>query len=393
MLLLALTASTGAVAARKTPVAQPAPDMRVLDKYFPVRSFYVSLPGPDLADDFIGFVREDLIPGGFNNLVVRVNWNFPFKSHPELADSGAWSMEKIGELVGVCREGGVALVPMINLLGHQSWNDRLLKLLKVYPQFDERPGVKLPAPGEWKWPNPDRYYCKSYCPNHPDVHKVIFACMDEIVAAFGARDFHAGMDEVFDLASPECPRCGGLDPAEVFAGEVNRLAAHLKGDSVRLWIWADRLLDGRRDATGFGEWSASMNNTHRAIDMIDRSVVMCDWHYRAAEQSAVLFALKGYDVITCGWEQPEVTARQLEDLLRYREHSSRWSAVRYKGFMQTVWSPYAAFIEEYRAGTDAGKQRSAVRNYRELKKAFLDYAVKFSDVAEQNKDDRQVQGQ
>ncbi|GHU99516.1 hypothetical protein FACS1894159_03670 [Bacteroidia bacterium] len=389
--LLSVVAVLSVKGAGKNKSAEPAakPDMSVLDNYFPVRSFYISLPAADMADEFIEFVRGDLIPGGFNNLTVRVNWSFPFLKHPELVDTGAWSVEKIGELVKVCREGGVTLVPMINLLGHQSWEGRALKLLQVYPQFDERPSVKLPS--EYKYPNADRLYCKSYCPNHPDLHPILFACIDEIVDAFEADNFHAGMDEVFDIADPYCPRCQGMDPAAVFAAEVNRINAHLKARSVRLWIWADRLIDGGNSASGYGEWSASLNNTHRAIEMIDRDVMMCDWHYRIAEQSAVLFALKGYDVITCGWIHPSITERQLEDLIRFRRHSSKYTGQRYRGFMQTVWSGFPNFIKELRNGSD--QVDYAARNYTILKEAFIRYAKEFAGKPLEEKDGRRLTGQ
>lgn len=369
--------------------AQQNCDFSSLDEYFPLRSFYISLPPASYADDFIDFVANDLIPGGFNNLVVRVNWSFPFKSHPELIDWGAWDMEHIQKLVAVCREGNVRLVPMINLLGHQSWQDRPQKLLQVYPEFDERPEVALPAKGEWKWPNPDGYYCKSYCPNHPDVHRILFECIDEMIDAFGTTDFHCGMDEVFDLASDNCPRCKGMSKAQVFADEVNRINAHLREKGVTMWMWADRLLDGSDDACGYGEWSASMNDTHAAIDMIDRDVIMCDWHYRVAEQSAVLFALKGFRVITCGWTHPPITSRQMEDLLRFRTHSSSPSDKRYLGFMQTVWSGYPAFKADYEKNSD---EDSAARNYRHLKGLFIQYADQLRDKPFPKKDGRHIRG-
>lgn len=373
---------------KKSSKTQEEVDFSALDNYLPLRSFYVALPTEELADEFISFVKNDLIPGGFNNLIVRVNWTFPFKKHPELTDKGAWEIEKIKELVNTCREGNVKLVPMINLLGHQSWQDKKLKLLEVYPQFDEKPHVKLPAPGEWKWPNPDMYYCKSYCPNHPEVHPIVFACVDEVMDAFEADNFHAGMDEVFDLADPYCPRCKGMDPAEVFAKEVNKINAHLKTRNATLWIWADRLLDGRDAATGYDEFSGSLNNTHRAIDMIDKDVMMCDWHYRVAEQSAVLFALKGYNVITCGWVHPTITERQLKDIVRYRMHSSRHTTERYVGFMQTIWSPFSVFLEEYRK--ESTDEDTTAKNYIYLKQAFKDYARKYANVPLPLKDGRQI---
>lgn len=148
-------------------------------------------------------------------------------------------MNKIKELVQVCRDGGMTLVPMINMLGHQSWADKKLKLLEVYPEFDERPEVSLPEPGTWQWPNKDNYYCKSYCPRHPGVHKILFECIDEMLEAFEAKDFHCGMDEVFDLASDNCPRCKCEDPASILAEEINRINTHLQSKGARMWMWAD----------------------------------------------------------------------------------------------------------------------------------------------------------
>ena len=195
-------------------------DRQALDRCFAIRSFSILLPPQSQADDFIHFVKTDLIPAGINYLILRINWSYNFKSHPELADTNGWEMNKIKELVVLCKESGLTIVPLMNLLGHQSWHGKAGKLLQVYPQFDEKPYVKLPE-GEYKWPNPDRLYCKSYCPNHPDVHKIVFECVDEVMEAFEAKDFHAGMDEVFDIADINCTRCGGLDPAEVFAKEIN----------------------------------------------------------------------------------------------------------------------------------------------------------------------------
>lgn len=374
--------------AQKTPPAETV-DMKVLDPYFPIRAFCVRLPEPSLADDFIGFVRNDLIPSGINTLIIRVDWTFDFQKHPELIADGAWSGEKIKELVAVCRQEGMEIVPLMNLLGHQSWHGRPGKLLEQYPQFDEKPHVKYPE--EYVWPNSDRLYCKSYCPNHPDVHKIVFDCVDEVIEAFEAKDFHAGMDEVFDIADPNCPRCKGLDPAAVFAGEVNKISSHLAQNGVRLWIWADRLLDGRNDASGYGEWSASITNTHRAIDMIDRNVMMCDWHYRDAEQSPVLFAIKGYSVITCGWERPDITELQLEDMLRFRTHSSNRMSQRFMGYMQTVWSSYRQFIDEYRNGSD--KKEYSADNYRYLKQSLAEYAKQFAGESQQKKEATTVFGQ
>jgi hypothetical protein len=61
------------------------------------------------------------------------------------------------------------------------------------------------------WSDKDGLYCKSYCPLHPDVHKVVFALIGEIIDAFDTDLFRAGMDEVFYIGNDNCPRCSGRD--------------------------------------------------------------------------------------------------------------------------------------------------------------------------------------
>ena len=80
------------------------------------------------------------------------------------------------------------MIPLVNLLGHQSWHGSVGKLLEVYPELDETPWVLLPE--EHTWPNPDRLCCKSYCPLHPRVHGIVFSMVDEIADAFEAHAFH-----------------------------------------------------------------------------------------------------------------------------------------------------------------------------------------------------------
>ncbi len=200
-------------------------------------------------------------------------------------------------------------------------------------------------PEKYVWPNPDGLYCKSYCPLHPEVHDVVFALVDEICDAFEATAFHAGMDEVFYIGEAQCPRCFGRDKAELFAGEVTLIRNHLAQKGRRLWIWGDRLIDGK--TTGMGEWEASFNNTCRAIDMIPKDVMICDWHYERPDQTAVYFAMKGFDVMTCPWRNPQNAVVQVNDMVRFRNSSARAMSSRFSGMVQTVWSGVGQFLDSY----------------------------------------------
>jgi N-acetyl-beta-hexosaminidase len=51
------------------------------------------------------------------------------RSHPELADEGAWSQAQCRELAAHCRRHGIRLIPEFNCLGHQSWAKTTFPLL------------------------------------------------------------------------------------------------------------------------------------------------------------------------------------------------------------------------------------------------------------------------
>lgn len=309
----------------------------------PVRGFSIGAPRPDQVPAFVRFINEELAPRGINTLILRVDYAYEYESHPELRDSIALSKSDVKKLVEAAKKNGIEIIPQINLLGHQSWAGKTHSLLRVYPEFDETPWVKMPE--KYQWPNEDGLYCKSYCPLHPGVHKVVFALVDEICTAFESTAFHAGMDEVFYIGEAKCPRCSGHDKAELFANEVRKIRDHLAYNNRRLWIWGDRLIDGKQ--TGMGIWEASMNNTHRAIDMIPKDVMICDWHYERPDKTAVYFAMKGFDVVTCPWRRPDVAASQMADMINFRQTATPIMKDRYKGIVQTVWSDAGTFMDGF----------------------------------------------
>jgi hypothetical protein len=310
---------------------------------FPVRAFCIGAPRASQVDQFIKFIKEELPPKSVNTLVLEVDYNFQFTTHPEVGNSNGLSKADAQKILAACRQNHIQLIPLMDLLGHQSWANHLGNLLKAHPEFDETPWVKMPE--KYVWPNSDGLYCKSYCPLQPQVHEVIFDLVDELCDAFEAKVFHAGMDEVFYIGADQCPRCGGKDKAELFAGEVKRIHDHLKTKGRQMWMWGDRLLD--RQTTGINEWEASRIGTSRAIDLIPKDIVICDWHYDHAEPTAVYFALKGFPVITCVWKNPEIAREQTQDILRAREQSNAVMKLRLLGIAQTIWSGAGSFMNEY----------------------------------------------
>ena len=331
----------------------------------------MSAPTSEGLDQFIDFINDALVPRKINTIVLRVHYGYQYSSHPELVDENALSKKEARKIVKACKEGGIKIIPQVNLLGHQSSYSRPRKLLEQYPQFNETPYV--PVNEDIEWPNEWDLYSFSYCPLHPEVHDVVFDIMDEIVEVFEADAFHAGMDEVFYLGDDKCPRCQGRDKAELFAGEVTAIRNHLAQKGKALWIWGDRLIDGT--TTGIGLWEASYNNTHRAIDMIPKDVVINDGHYERPDPTAAYFALKGFKVITCPWRFPDVTIKQLQMMVDFRAGATDEVRDNYQGMLHTVWTSAENTIDQFYGRKDANNTRRG-GNWVEAFKAMTDEMAK-----------------
>ena len=330
--------------------AQLLSAQNMLDSILPIRGFCIAAPSPSGVDSFVTFINNELAPRKVNTLILRVDYNYQYSSHPELRDSIALSKEDVQKMVKACKANNIKIIPQVNLLGHQSWANKTYNLLLKYPAFDETPWVKMPE--KYEWPNADGLYCKSYCPLHPKLHKIVFALIDEICTAFETDAFHAGMDEVFYIGDSKCPRCRNKDKAVLFADEVRRIRDHLAETNKTLWIWGDRMLDGT--TTGMGMWEASQNDTYKSIDLVPKDIVVCDWHYERADKSAVYFAMKGFKVVTCPWRDPAIAVAQLNDMINFRNTATPQLKPNFSGMLQTVWSGNSSFLRGFYANSKDG---------------------------------------
>lgn len=285
------------------------------------RGVHLDLKDDGKADQLIAEMSR-LAALGVNALVVELNYNFDFQSHPELRPAQFVTKAKAREMAAAARATGLRLIPSLNCLGHQSWSGTTFSLLTKHPEFDETPG---------QFPDNKGIYCRSWCPQHPEVNRVVFALIDELTDAFQADAFHVGMDEVFLIASPHCPRCRGGDPAKLFAKAVNDLHGHIVGKrKLEMMMWGDRFLDGK--ATGYGEWEAATNGTQGAVELVPKDIVLCDWHYekRDSYPSLPFLLAKGFRVWPSGWKNAENAARLIDD-------ARRQANPRLVGYLATTW--------------------------------------------------------
>lgn len=285
-----------------------------------------------------------LAAAGVNVLVLEVDYDFEFESHPEVRGAEFISRAQAHELARAARTNGIRLIPQLNCLGHQSWGKTTGPLLERHPEFDETPG---------QFPENKGIYCRSWCPQNPDVNRFVCALIDDLIDGFEADAFHVGMDEVFLMASEYCPRCRGSDPAKLFAQQVQALHGHIVGERKReMLMWGDRLLDAK--ALGYSKWEASANHTQGAIDLVPKDIIVCDWHYeKQSEYLSVPWLLeKGFRVWPSGW-QPLAAAQAFSAYARAQRNprmlgylATTWGKVR---IPETAdWPPVAEVLKEWK---------------------------------------------
>ncbi|ASK62217.1 glycoside hydrolase [Virgibacillus phasianinus] len=295
----------------------------------PVRVFHLRFSSHDLVEPFKEFIGKVLAPKGINHLLLECNTSFVFTSHPEVT-GGTLTRQDAREIAVICKNNGIRLIPLMQCLGHQGWGGSRNSILKAYPEFDETPDVPLDA----EWPE---IFCRSWCPEHPDVNKLAFDLIDELIDAFDADAFHVGLDEVFEMVSDQCPRCNGKDRAELFAKVVNELHEHVVNErGVEMFMWADRLNDGEK--MGYTEWDGDMFGTYHAIDSIPKDIIMMDWHYDKldAYPSIGNFIEKGFTVIPACWYKTDAAVDFLAESKRQAEELG--SVDQMPGMMVTSWN-------------------------------------------------------
>jgi len=289
----------------------------------PWRAIHLLSYDTDADLDALAKNLEPLAKQGINVIILEVDYNFAFKSHPELR-RGANPITREGarRFAVACRKQNIRLIPQFQSLGHQSWKAETFPLLTVYPKFDLTPG---------EFPNNDGIYCREWDPLNPEVWHVVFDLIDEIIDAFHADALHVGMDEVFLLGSEKSPTTKGQDPGALFAKAVNELHQHLvRQRKVEMLMWGDRLIDGNK--LDLGEWEAAKNGTATGIDSIPKDIIICPWHYERRDSylSIPMFIERGFRVLPASWNDVDATKALIQ-------FSRSQSGPKLLGHMFTTW--------------------------------------------------------
>ncbi len=309
------------------------------------RGLHVYISNRENLPTIIRAIENQLAPKGLNTLVVEVDFNFQYQSHPELASATGMNKADVQQLLGVCRRLGIELIPQFQCFGHQGWRPNIF--LRTYPE--------LMAPPNPDYSDPNHYHV-SWNPLDPGVNEIIFPLFDELIEAFEPRYFHVGMDEVMLFPDESTPYYNGETPAEVFARAVNEYHDYLviqKG--LTMLMWGDRLID--RSQIRYNWMESSSNGTAPAIDMIPKDIIICDWHYiRMMDYPSVgFFQAKGFRVWPAAWRSPSAAAALLESAKRQAQGEQML------GFLCTTWCDPQEFARIMLEESDGGERGIAER--------------------------------
>jgi hypothetical protein len=108
--------------------------------------------------------------------------------------------------------------------------------------------------------------------------------------------------------------------------------------------------------------------------------MICDWHYDRPDQTAVYFAMKGLNVITCPWRKPDHAVRQTQDMFRFRSSATPEMKDRFQGMMQTVWSGAGQFMDEFYGRKSKRSTDNKSENKKELNTSSNCFKAMFEEI-------------
>ena len=213
---------------------------------------------------------------------------FHWKSHPEIRKApGGVTMEQLADIAQCARDHFMEFIPAFQSYGH------LNHLFYSHPEIAEcwKPGKRM----------------GSYCPSNPKSYELIFDLYAEAIAATKPKQFHIGHDEIQGIGT--CDRCKATPHHLLLANDIKKIHAWLKARGIETMLWGDMLLDAKRwGPTGIGATNSNRGHygavdTHLALDLLPKDIIIADWHYSGVERFRSLdhYRDHGFRTLACPW--------------------------------------------------------------------------------------------
>lgn len=244
-------------------------------------------------------IIERMAKAGMNMVVFELGDGVKYKSHPEIAVEGAWSVKKLKQELDFCWDRGIEPIPSLNFsTAHDIWL------------------------GEYSRKVSTREY-----------YKVCSNLIEEVVDIFnGPRFFHLGMDEE-TASNQRFQLYAVIRQGSLWWEDLNFLVRKVEENNVQAWVWSDVLWH-----KGKGEFAENM----------PRSVIQSNWYYHkefeedGLSNSAKIPVKSFVDLDELGYKQipaggTYVCKENYPLLVEYcRRHICPANLL---GFMMTTWKP------------------------------------------------------
>lgn len=288
----------------------------------PVRGAKVYIPAREDIEYFKEFI-DFCAYYGYNTLVLEIGGAMQYERHPEI--NAAWekycakfseyrgqsldyqnaprwarnsihmengggsflTKEELCGLIEYVNERHIEIIPEVPTLSHSDY------ILAAYPELREREEDDLPD---------------TYCPSEPQVYKIVFDILDEVIDLFRPKQINIGHDEYFSVAL--CEKCRHKDPAEIYANDIIKIKTYLDKYNIKTIMWSEMLLNaiGKQGQTWGGSHKYVLNMrtnefleerpaTYRAIDMLPKDIIMFNWYWGISPSYEKLFNQKGFSCI------------------------------------------------------------------------------------------------
>lgn len=340
------------------------------------RGYRVYLPGRKSFKEFFDMV-DMIVYYKYNYISFEIGGAMEYKRHPEINEKWAefaadthrysdrtheiqngfsWAknsihtdngegdiltQDEVRELIAYCRYRGLTVYPEVPTLSHTDY------ICMAHPELAERA----------EDPYPD-----TYCPNHPDVYKIVFDVLEEVIEVFEPELINIGHDEYYSMCL--CERCRGKKPQDVFAQDVTKIHDFLAQRGIKTCMWGDKLLpvvteDGKTYG-GAGSDRMRKNQhilfppTFQCQCMLPRDIMMFQWYYRFGMQHDLVFHTHGYPMVYGNMAADKVEHWRLRRNLGARGGScSNWGSnhpeymQRNNQYLNLIFGAYAMWSRGY----------------------------------------------
>lgn len=329
----------------------------------PFRAYRVYLPSRETTDIFCKDILELLLDLKYNTVILEVGGAMEYKRHPKInekwrefaldmqqysgrtneiergfpweknsihvenADGEILTQEEVKNIVDIYKASGFNVVPEVPTYSHSDY------ICMAYPQYAENK----------KDPYPD-----TYCPSEPEVYKIVFDILDEVISVFNPTMVNIGHDELYSMCL--CDKCKDKDPVELYVSDITKIYTYLKERGIKTCMWGEKLLDAR-SPSGIKQGGAGLDyvNEHgyyitapalyNCRYYIPKDILLFNWYWvwDFKKDFDLVYTDNGYD-----FAYGNFTACSKGEI--------DWGLSLQRGIKGVVTSNWGSFQEEYMQG-------------------------------------------